>query len=125
MRQHQLGDAAVITSTTQWLKARVNKMWPTGQSWMLPAFIKLYGNTVMLIFSLTVPNCFCTTRSELNSCDRDCRTHKVKNIYYPVFCKKKVCLPTRTKYISHLCLMKNNRLAEIDAHWGHSGFQDK
>lgn len=65
-----------------------------GPTWIpLPIFVnKVLSNTVVPIYLQMVYGCFCATRAELSSCNRDSVAGKAKRIYYLPFIEK-VCWP--------------------------------
>lgn len=55
--------------------------------------IKFYRGRAMLIHFHAVYSCFHDTTAELSHCNKDCMTHKAKNIFYLAFHKKMFASP--------------------------------
>ena len=53
-------------------------------------FVKFYGHTATPIHLCIVSGCFCATKAELSSCDRDCMAFKASNSYYLTLYSKDV-----------------------------------
>ena len=78
--------------TSESNKSGAGKLRHTGSHWPLYAFVKLYQNSHTHLFTF-IYGCFCPTKAELSSCNRNRMTYKVPRIHYLVLYRKSLPPP--------------------------------